>query len=297
MLINSTALTTLFISFNGAFQRGLGQHEAQFGRVATTVPSSTRQNEYGWLGKIPSVREWIGDRVVHNLEAHDYTIKNKSWEDTVAVDRDDIEDDNLGIYGPLFEELGRATGAHADELVWGLLKDGFSELAYDGQFFFDTDHPVLDANGVETSVANTDGGAGTAWYLIDDSRALKPIIFQSRRQWQLVRMDNPTDENVFRRKKFEYGSDARHNVGFGFWQFAWGSKQTLDKANYRAAREALMGMKGDHGRPLGVRPRLLVVPPELEGEGLEIVNAERDAAGATNVYRNTAELLVVPWLA
>ena len=58
----------------------------------------------------------------------------------------------------------------------------------------------------------------------------------------------------------------------------------------------LMGMKGDHGRPLGVNPRLLVVGPSNEKEGLELINAERNAAGATNVYRGTAELLVVPWL-
>jgi phage major head subunit gpT-like protein len=44
-------------------------------------------------------------------------------------------------------------------------------------------------------------------------------------------------------------------------------------------------------------PRLLIVPPALEAAGLEILNAERDAAGATNVWRGTAELLVVPWLA
>ena len=37
-------------------------------------------------------------------------------------------------------------------------------------------------------------------------------------------------------------------------------------------------MKGDHGRPLGLgRKLLLVVPTGLEGAALEILNAERDA--------------------
>jgi len=44
-------------------------------------------------------------------------------------------------------------------------------------------------------------------------------------------------------------------------------------------------------------PNLLVVPPALEHAGLTILNAERDQYGATNVYKGTAELLVVPWLA
>lgn len=297
MLINAQNLRTLYTAFNASFQRGLSQAESQWMRVATRVPSSTREEEYGWLGKIPNVREWLGDRVVHQAQAHDYRIKNKDWELAIEVDRNDIEDDRHGIYAPLFEEMGMSTGAHQDTLVFGLLKDGFTAAGYDGQPFFDTDHPVLDENGNEISVANTDGGAGASWFLVDDMRALKPILFQDRKPYNFVRKDRPEDDNVFDRRMFKYGTDARYNVGFGFWQFAWGSQQTLDKDAYKDAREAMMGMKGDYGRPLGIRPRLLVVPPSLEGNGLEILNAERDAMGATNVYRGTAELLVVPWLA
>ncbi|MCR9218934.1 MAG: Mu-like prophage major head subunit gpT family protein [Alphaproteobacteria bacterium] len=297
MLINAANLSMLTQGFKASFQRGLGQAANQADMLSTTVRSTTGEEKYGWLGKIPNVRKWLGDRVVQNISQHDYSIKNEPWELTIGVDRDAIEDDQYGVYGPLFEEMGRSTAAHKDQLVFDLLKAGFATTCYDGQFFFDTDHPVLDAAGNETSVANTDGGAGTPWFLIDDSRALKPIIFQDRRAFDFVAMDQPTDENVFRKKEFEYGVDGRNNVGFGFWQFAWGSKQTLDKAAYKSAREALMEMKADYGRPLGLVPRKLVVPPALEGAGLEILNAERDAAGATNVYKGTAELVVVPWLA
>lgn len=297
MLLNSQNLRTLGIGFNASFQRGITMTETQWSRVATRVPSMTAKNEYGWLGQIPNVREWLGDRVAQAVAAHDYTVKNRDWEVTIEVDRNDIQDDNIGVYAPLFEQMGMATAAHPDQLVFEALANGFAATGYDGQFFFDTDHPVLDADGVPQSVANTDGGSGTAWYLIDDRRPLKPILFQVRQDPNFVRKDRAEDDNVFNRRKFIYGSDSRDNVGYGFWQFAWGSKQTLDKAAYAGAREALMSMKGDYGRPIGIMPRLLVVPPALEGEGLEILNSERDAAGATNVYRGTAELLVVPWLA
>jgi phage major head subunit gpT-like protein len=298
MIVNQASLRTLFIGFNTAFKAGLMTSAAsQFGRVATVVPSTTKENDYGWLGRFPNVREWVGDRVVNSIAQSAYTIRNKSYELTVGVGREDIEDDNLGIYSPMFQELGAASGAHYDQLVFNQLKAGFTTACYDKQFFFDTDHPVLDANGNVISVANTDGGAGAPWFLIDDTRTLKPIILQKRKDWELVRKDDAKDDNVFDRKEFVYGVDARHNVGFGFWQFAWGSKQTLNKANYKIAREAMMGQKGDFDRPLGVRPRLLLVPPSLEGQALEIVNSERDAAGATNVYKGTAELVVCPWLA
>lgn len=300
MLINAQNLDIAFTGFNAAFMRGLGQAQSQIDLVATRVPSSARETKFGWLGKFPNIREWVGDRVVHKLAAHDYAIKNKPWESTISVERDDMEDDNEGIYAPLFEELGMSTTAHPDMLGFGLLKAGFDAskgLAYDGQFFFDTDHPVLDENGAEISVANTDGGAGTPWFLMDLSRALKPIIWQERRKFDLVRMDKPDDANVFHRKEFLYGVDGRNNVGFGLWQFAWGSKQPLNKGNYEIARQNLLDMKGDYGRPLGVRPTHLVHPASLEGAALEILNSERDAAGATNVWKGTATPVVVPWLA
>lgn len=297
MIVNQANLALLFQGFQTAFNQGLGQHPSQWNRVATRVPSATREEKYGWLGKVPNLREWVGDRVVQNLQQHDYAITNKKFELTVEVDVDDISDDQYGVYAPMFTEMGRAVAAHPDLLVWPLLPAGFTTVCYDGQYFFDSDHPVLDATGAVTSVSNTGGGSGTPWYLLDVGRALKPLIYQERLAAQMTRLDSPTDEVVFNRDKYQYGVKQRSNVGYGFWQFAWGSKQTLNAANYAAGREAMMGMKGDYGRPLGLMPRLLVVPPSLEGEGLEIVNAERDSAGATNVYKGTAELLVVPWLA
>ena len=298
MLINKGNLQTLFVGFNAAFVQGLGMAAPQFQRVATVVPSTTGKEEYGWLGKIPNVREWLGDRVVQNISSSSYSIKNRDFELTIGVDRNDIEDDNIGIYGPLFQEMGRSTSAHYDQLIWGLLKQGFATNCYDGQYFFDTDHPVLAEDGVTmTSVANTDGGAGAPWFLIDDSRALKPLILQKRKAWDMVRKDQADDDNVFDRKEYKYGVDARHAVGFGFWQFAWGSKQTLNAANYEIARAALSGMKGDHGRPLGITPKLLIVGPSNEAAGRALVEAVNNANGSTNIWKGTAELLVVPWLA
>lgn len=297
MQINRSNLQTAYIGFNAAFTAGLGQAAPQWQTIATKITSTTSEEEYGWLGKMPGVREWIGDRVIHSISQDGYKIKNKPFEVTIAVDRDDIEDDRLGIYAPLFQELGRSTADAYDQIIWPLLKAGFTTACYDKQNFFDTDHPVLDEDGEEISVANTDGGAGNPWFLIDDSRALKPLILQVRREMGLVRKDQVDDDNVFFQKQFVYGADGRHAVGFGFWQLAWGSKQTLDEEHYAAARAALMGMKGDYGRPLGLMPKKLIVGPSNEAAALKLVQAENNAAGASNVYRGTAQVVVVPWLA
>ncbi|MEL7683245.1 Mu-like prophage major head subunit gpT family protein [Citromicrobium bathyomarinum] len=301
MIINSANLASVRTGFSTAFKKGLGQTSSLYTKIATIVPSTTKDQKYGWLGKIPNVREWIGPRAVQNLSEHSYEISEKKWELTIGVDRDDIETDNIGVYAPLFEEMGMSTGAKWDELVWGLLAAGFTTECYDGQNYFDTDHPVLDKDGNPTSVANTDGGSGTPWFLVDASRALKPIILQKRKDFQFVAKDNPTDDNVFDNNEFKYGADARANVGFGFWQFAWGSKQTLDAAHYSAARAGLMGMKGDYGRPLGLlagaQKPMLIVPPSLESAGRKLLNNELGSGGETNEWKGTVELLVVPWLA
>ncbi len=298
MKITSGSLDSLRVGFKTNFQRGLGQAAPMWSRVATKVQSSTRSEKYGWLGKMPNIREWFGDRVVQNLSEFDYEIKNRSFELTIGVDRDDIEDDTLGTYGPLFEEMGMSTAAFPEQLVWPLLSAGFTTPCYDGQFFFDTDHPVIGADGTTVgSVANTDGGSGTPWFLLCSKRALKPIIFQERKPFEFVSMDDPKDPNVFRKKEYQYGVDGRANVGFGFWQFAWGSKQTLNAANYEAARVAISSFKGDYGRPLGLVPDLLVVPPSLEGAAKSILSSQLINGGESNKWAGTAEPLVVPWLA
>lgn len=300
MEINKGNLSLLGTGFSAAFRGGLGMAPPQHLEVASVVPSSTGRNEYGWLNQFRGMREWIGDRVYNQITQSDYVIKNKDWEDTVEVERNDIEDDNLGQYSLMFQEMGRATAAHPCELVFALLKAGFSTSCYDGQYFFDTDHPVLDALGNVTSVANTDGGAGAPWFLIDTSRVLKPIIFQERKKAVMVAKDSPTDDNVFKRKKFVYGVDARYNVGFSFWQFAWGSRQPLNATTYATARAALMNMKGDYGRPLGLltgaKP-LLLVPGTMESAGLKLINNELGADGETNEWKDTARLLASAWLA
>lgn len=295
MIINRANLTALFTGFKTIFNDAYETAPSDWERVATLVPSSTAQETYAWLGSSTSFREFVGERVIQNLASHDYTIRNLPFENTVGVDRDALEDDTFGVYRPLIAGLGQDAKTHPDELIFDLLANGFSRKCYDGQNFFDADHPVL-MNGVEASVSNLQAGAKTPWFLLDVSKAVRPFIFQKRRDYQFVAMDKADDEGVFMRKQYRYGVDARVNAGYGLWQFAYASQADLTPQNYGAARAAMMSVKGDNGKPLNVRPTLLVVPPSLEGAGLEVLQAERLANGATNVYRNTAELLVTPWL-
>jgi phage major head subunit gpT-like protein len=136
---NVRALQT---TFNGSFRKGYSSAALYWSLIATAVPSTSRSNTYAWMQSLGPMREWIGERQFNNLVAQSYVIENKTFEKSVEVLRDDIEDDNLGTYGPMFEELGRVSAKNPDILLAKLLKTGHLTPCHDGQYFFDTDHPV-----------------------------------------------------------------------------------------------------------------------------------------------------------
>lgn len=291
IIIGAGALSNLFTGYKAAFQQAFSGVSPLWNRIATFVPSNNAAEDYAWLQSMPRLREWVGDRQIKALAAGRYSIRNRPFEGTVSVPRADIERDNYGIYTPLMAELGYSAATHPDELVFGLLAAANTSVCYDGQYFFDTDHPV--GNG---TVSNWAGGSGALWCLLDVRRPLKPLIFQREKDYNFVAMTREDDEHVFMRAEYRYGVDARVNVGFGFWQMAYGSRQTLDAAAFNAAYSAMQTVADDTGRPLGVTPSLLVVGPTNRAAALEVVKAERDALGATNVNRDAVDVLVVPWL-
>lgn len=296
MIINRTNLDTLFKAYNGAFRQGLigQQANSMWMQVAMETMSTTAAEVYPWLGKIPGMKEWVGERIVENLRQHTFEIRNKDYEDTIAVDRNSIEDDQYGVYAPMFQALGEAVMAHADELVWGLLKRGHETACYDGQNFFDNSHPV---RGVGT-VSNRGGNGAPIWYLMDLRRTFKPIVFQRRKRADnLIRKDRPDDENVFMRREFIYGVDCRDNVGFGLWQMAYASSDALGETSFIAAYEGMESMRGDEGRPLGLKPTHLIVPPSQRSEATKLMMNELGSNGETNTVKGWAEVVVVPWLA
>ncbi len=144
MIINSQNLRGIYVAFNTLFAQAFEGQKPTYEKIATVVPSTTESETYAWLGDIPGMREWIGDREIQNISGSDYTIKNKDFELTVGVDRNAVEDDKIGLYRPSIQMLGEAAAMHPDELVYALLSDGFSALCYDGKAFFAADHAVGD---------------------------------------------------------------------------------------------------------------------------------------------------------
>lgn len=298
MIINKSNLSILNTGYKTAFRGAFGAVPQSYLRITTVIPSSTAIETYGWMKQTSGMREWIGERFVKNLDSDVYQLKNKKYEETIAVPRDVIEDDQYGTYTPAISMMGANAAELPEKLIYlEALPGGFTTKCYDGQYFFDTDHPVLDDKGVEQSVSNMQTGASAPWYLLCTKRPLKPFIYQDREKAELIIKDNPeTSDDVFNRDEFRYGTRARGAAGYGFWQTAFGSKATLDKANFEAAYVAMMQFKRDGGDPLGILPDLLVVGASNKTKADEILNVQRLANGADNPNYKTVEVLVVPWL-
>ena len=310
MLITNAALVALRTSFKKTFNDAFKEFRAEsfYKTVAFTAPSGSRSNSYGWLGEFPGLREWVGDRVIKDIKEDSYEIVNRLWEDTVSVKRTDIEDDNLGMYSGMVQGLAEAAGRHPDELIAELMTNGTANLCYDGQYFFDTDHPVYpnhDGTGVAVTVSNFNDGTGPSgtdvpgptWYLLDARRTFKPFIFQERQAAEFDALTSATDsDQVFMKDLYIYGARARHAVGYGFWQMAYASRAPLTAANFEEARLAMRSVTADGGRPLGIKPSIIVVPPALQSDADRLFKTIVDVNGASNPHYKAVEVLDPDWL-
>lgn len=140
MIINHANISGLTTAFSAAFNKTLGETKTHYREIATEVPSSTAENTYAWLGQMSGMREWIGDREIQHISEYGYTIRNKKFERTQGVPREMIEDDQYGVYTPMFSMMGEEAALHPDEMVFSLLAKGFTELCYDGKAFFAEGH-------------------------------------------------------------------------------------------------------------------------------------------------------------
>jgi phage major head subunit gpT-like protein len=294
-------------SLKHEFQQQLEVLEAHdfYKVIATIINSNSKSNTYGWLGKFPRLREWIGDRVFEDIKSSSYVIENKKYEATLNVGREDIEDDNLGMYRPLAKAMADEVIAFYNRNIADLLKGGFENLCYDGRPFFDTEHPVYpkaDGSGNAASVSNIlkysnlEGSEGSPWFLLSLSGTLKPIILQQRTNPEFEQLYDTKNDVVFIKDQYLYGIRYRGSFGYGFWQQAVASKQPLTAMNYEAARLQMRQFKRDGGDPLGIVPTHLVVSSDNESAARLILEAQLIDGGDSNVNYHTAELIVSPWL-
>ena len=289
----SQVLEALQTAMSASYTKGLGAAKPQWQMVATEVPSSAAANNYGWMKDLPGITEMIGARQLAQIGKHGYQVTNKTWESSIKISREDFDDNQLGIYSVIAEKYGQDVAIFPDSLVYKLLKAGFSSLCFDGQYYFDTDHPM--AGGTYSNIVGTGAETGEPWFLLDTSQVIKPIIYQNRRPFVFQNMQ-PNSEYTWFNNAYAAGVDGRSNVGFGFWQTAVGSKAALTPENYEAAIQKMAGVKKDNGQPQGLRHTTLVTGYANRAAAMKILKTALTTGGETNIYFNDAEHVVSPYI-
>lgn len=196
MIVNQANLHGLTVGYSTAFNKSFEDTQSNYQKVATVVPSSTKEQTYKWLGQMPTMKEWIGEREIQNLAAYEYTIKNEKFEMTYGVPRDDIEDDQYGVYTPLFANMGEEAARHPDRLVFGAMMKGFEEKCYDGLSFFSASHKSggktysnlgdrrLDKESyikARTAIMSVRGDKGNSLGLVPDLLVVSPAMEEAAR--------------------------------------------------------------------------------------------------------------------
>ncbi len=297
LIINKANLEGVFINLKTLFNKAFDTAPSIWQQTTMLVPSGSSQNNYNWLSRFPKMRRWVGEKFIKQFEAFKYAIINEDWEATVAVDRNDIEDDTLGIYAPMAQEAGYSAKQLPDEIDAELKNGAFAALCYDGQYFYDTDHPVSGSSvsnkstvalsaasaaaaaasygaariaimsfkdeegrplslvgdtlevppaletvaknllemdkladdtphpykGTAKVLVNPRLTSSTAWFLHVTSRPVKPFIYQQRKAPVFVQQTDMQADDVFMRKEYKFGAEARAAGGYAFWQLSFGS--------------------------------------------------------------------------
>jgi phage major head subunit gpT-like protein len=152
--LTTSQLQAFFTQLDLSQQRGYQKVNQYWDKYAMLSTSSSERKTYSWLAQLPSMKQWIGEKRLNSIAARSFEITNADFEETFAIDRNKLDDDQAGIYAMNAELQGQAIARWPDEQLTQKLVAGTTSLCYDGQYFFDTDHPVDLDNSAQGTYAN-----------------------------------------------------------------------------------------------------------------------------------------------
>jgi phage major head subunit gpT-like protein len=136
------------------------QNAEQWQRLVMEIPSTTLTETYEWLGSVPKMAEWVDERLLGDLSEESFSLTNKHYEATVAVDRNALDDNRLGMILPRVRQLAEEAARYPRELVMSKIVAGTTDTGYDGKALFANDHTggdnLLGGSGVTVANIQTD---------------------------------------------------------------------------------------------------------------------------------------------
>lgn len=109
-------------------------------QVSLAVTSDQEIETYKWLGRVPQMRVKAGSRLAKKLRVNTWPVTNEEYEATLNFKIQDMRRDKIGQIRARIQGLARRAQYHWIKLITDLVIAGDATAAYDGQYFFDTDH-------------------------------------------------------------------------------------------------------------------------------------------------------------
>jgi phage major head subunit gpT-like protein len=205
--------------------------------------SNQESETYKWLGMSPVMREWIGGRLAKGLRDNGVTIANKKFEATLEIPVDWMRRDKTGQILIRINEMAKRANNHWAQLLSTLILNGASQLCYDGQYYFDTDHSEGDS-GVQSNSISYDVVTPTA----PTSSEMQSAILTAVQKMYALFDDQGQPMN-------EDATDFTVMIPVQFLQAAGAALGTTVLGNTSNLIQAV-GSLGGFGVKLAVNPRL-----------------------------------------
>lgn len=148
-VVRTSALEALRTGLNTSYLEAYNsQRDTVFSQVCTPVTSTKKKLLLAIADMLPQLREWTGERKFHNAAEHSVELTNPHYELSMEVDADDVDDDEYAGYLLQSAGLGERAAVHPDVLLANLAQNAHNIIGFDGQNFYDTDHPIDVKNNV-----------------------------------------------------------------------------------------------------------------------------------------------------
>ena len=179
MAVKAAVLQAADVNFRALFTRAFSTAAARHKLVCMIIPSSTRENIYGWLAALPAIKKVVGEYGRKKLQQLGYRLTNEKFGGIVDVPQEDFDDDQLGTYGPAIASWGERAGFVADTELTDVMCNAFSATRgkdYTGGAFFAANkkaHPKataftkFDAGSKKLNTANFETGLANLQERVD----------------------------------------------------------------------------------------------------------------------------------
>ena len=205
------------------FAKGKAAAEARvlpagYDTFTTNFPSTTKVETHTFMSALPRMQRFKGYSPAVRLTNYEYNVANDEFRaGPVTVRKTDLDDDQIGGYMLAIKGLPDVAKRDTGFAVLKHLANGANANCFDGTYFFNTSHGVgSGSNKITFDPAGSDGVTHKVIALRTDNPFIKPVIFQDRES--VSGLDTDADTPQARKlKEFEYWTDCRFGLGYGYW--------------------------------------------------------------------------------